>query len=421
MSTRYSVLTFETNELWDDASQHSTSLGCFNCPDYAICGGLHVGANVYSCKDVCRCGQSAKCDVVCRCRPDHFVARIVEVGGFTLDNIPRVPCLETKSIPTAVPVIDHKYSRRGCFEAPIVALPLYRIVDMAKGRLHISSRSELLDRFKVAKDARVILSGVDRDRYVEAWWNFPNRSELLAGLKSLGIELITSPNFSLLSDVPRTDNFHAMKRIARAWSEIVAAGIPAALHTNARTDHDYDRWAKFIQDRSEVTALSFEFATGCGRPDRIDWHVKKLCELASKAARPLRLIIRGGSHRLNMLRASFDSVTLLETESFSKTLRRRRARLTPEGRLRWERQATLKDAPLDDLFAHNVETVRAALEHPGRTRSASRPFIVRPVRRRAANGDGKSIQPGLLDHTLSSDEGRAVTFNRDCVVAAAKS
>lgn len=420
MSTRSSVPAFETNELWDDASQHSTSLGCFNCPDYRICGGMHVGANVYSCKDVCRCAQDAMCDVVCRCRPDHFVARVGEVGGFALDNIPRVSCLETPSIPSAVPVIDHKYSRDSCFTAPIVALPLYRVIDMAKGRLHVSSRSELSDRFKVAKDARVILSGVDRDHYVEAWWKFSNRRELLAGLKNLGIELITSPNFSLLSDVPRTDNFHAMKRIARVWSEIVAAGIPAALHTNARSDHDYDRWAKFIRDRSEVTAVSFEFATGCGRPDRIDWHVKKLCELASKVSRPLRLIIRGGSHRLDVLRASYDSVTLLETESFSKTLRRRRARITPEGRLKWEGQATLKGAPLDDLFAHNVETVRAALERTGRTQATSRPVIVRPVRRRAANGDGKSIQPSLLDHMLSSGEGRAVPLNRDCVVAATK-
>ena len=421
MSMRSSSPSYASSELWHDASHHATSLGCLNCPEFTRCGGIHVGASVYDCNDMCRCAEVANCDVVCRCRPHHFVARVREVGGLALSNVPRASPLPATRMPLVIPLIDHRYSRNSYFRAPIVALPLYRVVDMATGRLHVESRSELSERFRVAADARIVLSGVDKDRYVEGWWNFPNRSDLLAGLKNIGVELITSPNFSLLSDVPRTDNLHAIKRIALVWSEIVRAGISGALHINARTDTDYDSWADFIRERSEVAVLSFEFATGCGRSDRIDWHVKKLCELASKVARPLHLIVRGGGHRMAMLRASFEAVTMLETDSFAKTHRRQCATLTRDGRLRWKRQATLKGDPLDDLFVHNCSVVRAAVEMGRRPiQPGSRPTIAIPNRRRAANRDGKSIQPSLLDHLLPPSEGRAIAFNRDCVIAATK-
>lgn len=421
MNRRSSSPVYASNELWHDASRHPTSLGCSNCPEFSKCGGIRVGASVYDCNDMCRCAEVANCDVVCRCRPDHFVARVRDVRGFAFSNVPRASPIPAARMPLAIPLIDHRSSRNSYFSASIVALPLYRVVNMATGRLHVESRSELSERFKVAADARIVLSGVDKDRYVEGWWNFPNRSELLAGLRNIGVELITSPNFSLLSDVPRTDNLHAMKRIALVWSEIVRAGISGALHINARTDADYDRWVDFIRDRSEVAVISFEFATGCGRSDRIDWHINKLCELASKVARPLHLIVRGGSHRLALLRASFEAVTMLETDSFAKTHRRQRATLMPDGRVRWKRQTTSKGDPLDDLFLHNCSVVRAAIEMGRRhVQSTSRPAIAIPIRRRAPNRDGKSIQPSLLGHVPTTSEARAISFDRDRAVSATK-
>lgn len=420
MSTRPSTLTYESSELWDNATRHPTSLGCFSCPEYARCGGIHVGASVYDCSDMCRCAAESSCDVVCRCRPDHFVERVREVKGFALDNIPRGSRLGVPSIPSVVPLIDHKYSRKNLYGAPVVALPLYRVIDVGTGRLHASSRAQLSDRFRVSTDARILLSGVDKDRYVEGWWRLSNRAELLAGLKRLGVELVTSPNFSLLSDVPRTDNLHAMKRISLVWSEMIQAGIPAALHINARTDRDYESWTSFIRERDEVTTLAFEFATGCGRLDRIDWHIERLCDLASKVDRPLHLIIRGASHRFDVLRRNYHHVTLLETQSFAKTLRRQRARMTVGGRVKWESHATPEGDSLDKLFIHNAEVVRAALELPRPAQSVLRTVVAQSVRRRASNRDNKSIQPGLLDHMLPPSEARLISFNRDRVVAASK-
>ena len=85
-----------------------------------------------------------------------------------------------------------------------------------------------------------------------------------------------------------------MKRIALSWAEVMGLGVPAALHLNARTDHDYARWTKFVAERPEVTMVAFEFATGAGYSERLEWHVDRLCALASAAGHELTLIVRGG-------------------------------------------------------------------------------------------------------------------------------
>jgi hypothetical protein len=65
-----------------------------------------------------------------------------------------------------------------------------------------------------------------------------------------------------------------MKHIGLSWAELTSGGVPTALHINARTDHDYARWTRFIAERPEVAVLAFEF--GAGYPSHIDWQVEHL-------------------------------------------------------------------------------------------------------------------------------------------------
>jgi hypothetical protein len=413
------VRTFQQpNRLWGNPVQHPTSLGCRACPEYARCGGIHTDAGVYDCNDLCNCPDENKCDLVCRSRPEYFVQRVREVGGLDLDSVPRAALTAPPSLPKVIPFIDHKYSRNGTSHSPVVGLPLYRVVDMAKGKLHIRSRDELADRFHISADAMIVLSGVDKDRYIERWWHLPNREEILGALRMLGIGLLTTPNYSVLTDVPRTDNLYAIKRIALTWTEMANAGLPAALHVNARTERDYVNWARLIAERDEIAALAFEFATGCGRPERIDWHVDQLCNLALKIGRPMTLVVRGGGSRLHTLRQHFSGVTLLETESFSRTLRRRRAWISAEGKLRWAKSPTPVGAALDDLFAHNAKVVRDFYEAP--VEPAPRLRIPRQVIRRAPHRDNQSIQPGLLDNLHMPGQARPIASDRHRVITTAK-
>jgi hypothetical protein len=358
--------------------------------------------------------------MVCRNNPVLFFERLMEVDGFDLNTIPRVPPLPTPALPDIIPLISDKFSRSGVLREPVVAVPLFELFHMRSGEPHVRTREQLADRFRVPVDTVVVASGVNRDVKVEAWWAIADRLRVLNTLKSLGVTLVTTPNFSLFIDVPRPDNLHGMKRIGLSWAELMAGGVPAALHVNARTDHDYARWTRFVAERPEVTILAFEFGTGAGYPGRIEWHVERLCGLADRVARPLMLVVRGGIRMLPRLRAHFARVTLIETDAFGRAVKRRRAILTEGGRLRWVRSLTPKGLPIDDLLAHNVAAVRAAhsvqplplvLSSPARRLKPGRP---------TQHTDRQPGQASFMSELDMSLQARAVPTNRKHMIVASK-
>ena len=409
----------EPQRLWDDPSRHSQSLGCPTCLERDRCGGVHTDAGILDCRDLCTCADKSKCDMVCRFNPSLFVARMREVRGLDFDNVPRTSANGVPTMPIVVPLVYHRYGRAEVLDEPMVALSLYELVNLATGKLHVTSRAELAARFLIPEGAQVIVSGVDKDGRIERWWNLRNRESLLASLDELGITLATTPNYSVLTDVPRTDNLHAIKRILLAWTEMASAGLATALHVNGRTEHDYLRWGHLVAERPEIEILALEFATGCGRGERIDWHVSQLCGLADRVGRSLAIVVRGGGRKLEELREHFAQVTLVETEAFARTIRRRRAYLTEAGRLKWAKFATPVGAPIDDLFAHNVSLVRASYETRLHAEIASRPLPRRP--RRTAYRDGETVQPRLLNDLNLASEARGVAPEPQGVVATAKS
>ena len=323
----------EPKKLWDDPSRQEQSLGCPTCLERHRCGGVHTDAGVVDCRDLCICADKRKCDMVCRFNPSLFVARMREVGGLDFHNAPRTRANGVPAMPAVIPFVDHRYGRVAMLDEPVVALSLYDLIDFTTGKLQVTSRSQLAARFLIREDAEVIVSGVGKDRPIERWWNSKDRVSLMASLNELGITLVTTPNYSVLTDVPRTDNLHAMKRILLTWTEMASTGLATALHVNARTEHDYRRWSDLIGERPEVEVLAFEFASGCGWGERIDWHVTQLCGLADRVERPLAMIIRGGGRKLVKMRQHYAQVILVETESFARTIRRRRAYLSQTGRL----------------------------------------------------------------------------------------
>jgi len=348
-----------TQRLYDDASSAPESLGCSNCVDRAICGGAHKTAGFFDCNDYCRCNDKAACDLVCRGNPAAYVARLREVGGLDLMAAPRAPEITVEPLPSMVPFIEHNSARCSTLNFPIVAIPLYKLIDLDRGILRFADRNALARQFGIDANARLVVSGVGRDRKIERFWALANRPDLLAQLQLLSVALITPPNYSVLTDVPRTDNLHAMKRIMLCFAEMAQAGLPTALHVNARTERDYERWAEVIAARNEVQCLAVEFATGAGRGRRIDWHVVQLRKLAADVGRPLRLVLRGGSRVLESLRHSFPAVTMIDTDAFNRTRSRRAAEFTPAGKLVWRSHPTAKGEAIDGLLQHNVATLHS--------------------------------------------------------------
>jgi hypothetical protein len=348
--------------LWEQP-RGSTSLGCTGCTELGECGGLHTKAALFDCMGHC-CGQPGNCTMVCRLKPRRFVEQVREIGGFGLENTSRGPTLSVPELPEVVPMIYHGNRRKRLYEGPAVALSMHRLLSRTTGLPKHLSEEALRAEFHLGAATRIILTGTDQDPPLERWWGYgvDGRRAAITALRGLGVSLVSVPNYSLFADVPRWDDLHAMKRIALVHAEFLDGGVPAALHVNARSERDAERWRDYVRDREEITHLAYEFATGAGRVERRNLHADWLARIASAAARPLTLVIRGGIEVLPVLTQAFASVVSIETSAFMKTMKRQQAALAGNGGLAWSSVPTEADQPLDDLFDHNLrlcnETIR---------------------------------------------------------------
>lgn len=343
----------DARKLWHVPGPILPPFGCQECHQRELCGGLQVETPIYNCLTFCRCVEPAKCDNVCPKNMRHFVARSQEVGGLELFDVPRTPELAVPALPGAVPLIYHGFSRLVPLRTAAVALPLAEMTTRANGSLRFQTRAELVQHFQLDPSCQIILSGTDEDQAIERWWKLADREREIHGLRDVGVVAITSPNYSLFADVPRHDNLYNMKRIALVWSECQRHGMPSALHVNARTNRDWERWTDFVGLRGEVSLLAFEFGTGAGAKTRIEWHVDQLCQLARRVGRPLTLIVRGGSAVLPKLRSAFHRLVYIDTAPFVKTQHRQRANVV-DARLVWHSAPTTAGEPLDELLHANI-------------------------------------------------------------------
>lgn len=350
-------------KLWHDGRRQTPSLGCGTCPERDICGGLRIEGAFFNCLDNC-CHRPDSCDSMCRRKPRDFVQRIREIAGFRLDNVPRAARLAEPAIPPVVPLLYHGNRREAPFAPPAVCLPLYRVIARHGGEERYGDSRAVADAFRFRQETPVILTGTDKDAPLERWWSLgPGRVDAIRRLRDLGVELVTTPNFSMFTDRPRWDDMHSMKRIAITHEEFLREDLPAALHVNARTEQDWERWTEYIVQRSEVTQVAFEFATGAGWADRIGWHADQLARLAVNVGRPLHLVVRGANGNvLPKLAAAFAQSTVLDTNSFVKAIKRQRAIETESGRITWETSPTPPNAPVDELLTHNWSVVRRSFD-----------------------------------------------------------
>ena len=334
-------------------SGRSVSLRCLSCPDANVCGGLRTKRAAVDCTEFCTECDKGKCENVCPHKAD-FAARIREVGGFCLDSLPRSRAISAPELPDFVPLIMHRSRRRLRLAADAVAVRLRDLFSWKTGLPKYGDRTELAEAFRFRESAALLVIGTSEDRPIEAYWERARGHGFPEALLKLQPALVTTPNFSLFTNVPRWTDLHSMKRIAICWQEMVDADLPASLHVNARTERDWERWTRFVSEREEVASISYEFGTGAANPARGAWHTEHLCKLAQAVPRPLQLVAKAGSKYLSTLRRSFEDTVLCDTVPFMATVYRRRLHLGRDGVAKWGRSPTAKGEHLDSLLAENV-------------------------------------------------------------------
>lgn len=343
--------------LWHQPGQE-IHLGCEKCVDRVLCGGLSIGAPIHNCLDLC-CGKPELCDrYACPLNPERYAALVNEVGGLELRPF-RGRITPPPVLPDYIPCFTDCGSLHGPLHIPTVAVPLHSVIDRRTGLAKFNSREELLAKFKVYGDARLVLTGVGEDHYVEAFWPALLPKQTAVSLKRLRPALITVPNFSLHADTVRHDNFVSMARIAACVEEFAVAGLPVAPHINARTPRDYERWAEYLVNSLGVSTIACEMGT-MGRSAKCRaWHAAQLVGLARLAKRPLTLVVRGGTAHHADFGAAFNRVIFLDTTPHMKAKMRQIAAYS-HGAMTWTLSATAAHQPVDEILLHNIRSCQRA-------------------------------------------------------------
>ena len=340
--------------LTDDPGTNAMALGCAPCHLRPTCGGLCVASSIIDCLDLC-CGRPSNCTRVCRNRPAAYVEQLREIDGFELHNIERAPVRPVQLVSKIFPLVYHGGSRAKVLAHDAFALRLPDLINFKLGTLRFASRAELCAAYRIKLEAQIILTGVNLDHKIEPWWSLSERRiPLIRGLANIGIALVTSPNFSVVLDQPRTDDMHAIKRIGIVFAEFLNNGLPCALHPNGRTDRDFERWAEFIAVRPEVSVLAYEFITGPGRKSRTPFHLSRLADLARAAGRELDIVVRGHPGVIPNLRQHYRNVIYIETTAFMKSVKRQKAVRYGNRDLQFAPHSTESAAQVDALFTHNL-------------------------------------------------------------------
>jgi len=359
-------------QLWalKDQSTGQPMLGCGSCLDRQTCGGLQVipgGASAIDCMTMCRCEDPDRCDVVCPNAPKRYVRRLVEVGGFDLSVVPIAKEHRLPNLPAFAILVEGNAVKDGVSRLPYsVAVPLSMAIAEAGKLARAKTRNELENAFGISPRDGWILTGVERDSYVERIWRLHSPRKVFEGLRKAGAIFATTPNFSTIADVPRHDNLHAMMRIAWTWHEMIEAGLPTALHINGRTDFDFVRWAEFAKRQISLKAVAFEFLTGAEPKEDGQRYVERLKLFVRESGRnDLLLVLRGGQQWLNELRVCFPSILVIDSGPYFKTVHRQRTDISNDGRPLYRSHKTRSASQMRALFHHNV-AAKLAL-HAGAT------------------------------------------------------
>jgi hypothetical protein len=323
----------------------TVGLGCHHCFLLEDCGGIYTG---FDCMSRC-CDDHASCTLPCPVS-QKFVETLRDSGGLDSSGPWSVRQAPGLNLPPYVPVIKNGCGRQEDIELPFVALPT---IEVARQRVDNGGMFETADQlrsfFHIGRSARVMLVSVAGDADLERYWERSLRESLPERLAALGIELITSPNFSFPLDVPRPVHLANRRRSLVCAEELSEAGISVIPHLNAVTQKDWDFWKDFLREHPHVTLVAKEFQTGGRNKSVARWHIDQLGRIQDALGRGIHLIAVAGRRHMSAL-GELSAFTIVDSVPFMRAVKRRRL---AKGGL-WKTNRTRAGEPIDLLLKTNI-------------------------------------------------------------------
>jgi hypothetical protein len=306
-----------------------------------------------NCFDQFCCGDGS-CDNVCPYKSD-FAERLREINGFCFDDI--MPMKQADLIlPHYVPLIHHRYSRSKLLSVPCASLELYDLFRLRGGEYEcvVNGPDNLREHFRLMSETQIVLRGTAVDELLERYWSYRKTHDVARKIARLEVSLVIGPNFSTFLDVPRTDALFNRKRQLICLAELSEVGVSVAPHLSATMPADWRFWTSFLRENDSLRYVALNCQTGYKSPLEGRKAISAIATVQQNVGRELALVLIGGAQFAAFASGKFKNVTLIDSEPFAKTMRRRRMAQS-NGTRRWEETWTLERQPLDDLLSENIE------------------------------------------------------------------
>lgn len=321
------------------------------CPWFDGCGGLDEQQTTLegcfaSCGNLVQPEGVSECEFfnwVCPCRGAAFRELVREVG--TLYARPwrglRAPTVE---LPHYIPMVRHGSGRKTPLAYPVVGISITDLMPQTREATYgpiVDTAEGLRARFGLAPGTKVILSGVANDPVIEYFWRYHTVREVVARLSALDIAAVTTPNFSLPRNAPRTHSLYNLKRLV-IGAERLSAGLGVIPHINAVTEHDWLMWAWLLRGQPHIRYIACEMQTGYRSPARARWAIEKFAELQDRIGRALHPVAMGGVQHTALFAAHFDSFTVVDSHPFISAVKHREIMRVGRRRVPIPRDALLR-------------------------------------------------------------------------------
>jgi len=278
-----------------------------------------------------------------------------EIGGLRFDDIP--PLRQAPlGLPHYVPMIHHPYRRFNALRANNVALDPYQIFRLRAGKYSAvaDDGTSLRKHFKVADDSKIILRGTAEDRFLERYWSYRKTDDVTGQIARMNVSLFIGPNYSHFLDVPRSDLLFNRKRQLLCLAELSQAGVSVAPNLSAVMPSDWNFWSSFLGSNPQVVHVALNLQTGYRSRKEGMKAIDRVRQIQEEIGRGLSLLLVGGAQYVGDVAGQFASFTVIDSDPFAKSIRRKLFR--PDGTLRqWEDTWTMYGQPIDHILQRNVE------------------------------------------------------------------
>jgi len=179
---------------------------------------------------------------------------LADIGGVHFDN---VFVKETPNIllPSFLPTIYGGGKKINTSAGQFVAISLGTIVSIKQLKIRVNIRKIL----GIPPETKLVLLSYGKDELIENIW--PKRWDLYKDLLEVGIDLITSINYSIWFNQNHCEHLINVKRNLLTFQEMQSVGLPAIPNIYWYGQKDLSRWAKWLNDRPLVKLVAINLQT----------------------------------------------------------------------------------------------------------------------------------------------------------------